>query len=181
MSGFHTGSILLAALITIFLESTFTLPRDLLGAQINPLPPLMVYAALRSDLATLTLLAVLGSLWQSALSADPLGVGLLPLFLSGLFIEMNRQQFAQRERFVRFTLGAAASASVPLMTLFLLFTLGRDPMLNWFTLWQWVVVSVGGGLLTMFFFPILDVLKESLTASLRPHGYLIDPGLNAPD
>ena len=112
MNWFHTMSILLAALIGVFLEAAVTFPRDLLGAQINPLPALVVYAALHSNLATLTLVVICGSLWQSALSADPLGIALLPLFLVGTFIEFNRKQFARRERFVRFTLGTAASASV---------------------------------------------------------------------
>ena len=96
MNWFHTASILLAALIGVFLEAVVTLPRDLLGAQVNPLPALVVYAALHSNMATLTLLVICGSLWQSSLSADPLGIALLPLFLVGVFIEINRGQFARR-------------------------------------------------------------------------------------
>jgi hypothetical protein len=176
MNAYHTTIILLAALFGVFLEATLTIPRDLLGAQVNPLPALMVYAALQSNVATLTLLAICGSLWQRSLSADPLGIALLPLFMVGIFIEYNRRQFARRERFVRFALGTAASASVSLLTLFLLLTLGHKPLLNGFTLWQWLVMAIGGGLLTLLIFPLLGRLREILSDKPRQDGYVIDPG-----
>jgi len=181
MNWFHTISILLTALIGVFLEAAVTLPRDLLGAQINPLPALVVYAALRSNLTTLTLLAICGSLWQSSLSADPLGIALLPLFLVGAFIEFNRNQFAQRERFVRFTLGAAASASVPLLTLFLLLTAGKEPMLKWFSLWQWLMMTVWGGLLTLLTFLVLDWLKGVLSHNPKKRTYLMAADMGDPE
>ena len=173
MNWFHTASVLLAALIGVFLEATLTLPRDLLGAQINPMPALVVYAALHSNLVTLTFLVISGSLWQNSLSADPLGITLLPLFLVGILIEFNRKQFARRERFVRFTLGTAASASVPLLTLFLLLTAGCEPILNWVSLWQWLVMAVGGGLLTLLIFPVLDWFKGMLSHNPKKRAYLM--------
>ena len=181
MNWFHAISILLAALIGVFLEATVTLPRDLLGAQINPLPALVVYAALHSNLATLMLLVICGSLWQSSLSADPLGIALLPMFLVGAFIEFNRKQFARRERFVRFTLGTAASASVPLLTLFLLLTTGHEPILNWFSLWQWLVMAAGGGLLTLLTFLVLDWFKGVLSHNPKKRAYLMAPDASDPE
>ena len=181
MNWFHTASVLLAALIGVFQEATFTLPRDLLGAQINPMPALVVYAALHSNLVTLTFLVISGSLWQSSLSADPLGITLLPLFLVGILIELNRKQFARRERFVRFTLGTAASASVPLLTLFLLLTAGCEPILNWVSLWQWLVMAVGGGLLTLLIFPVLDWFKRALSHNPKNHAYLMTPDVADPE
>jgi hypothetical protein len=175
MNWLHATSILLAALVVVFLEATITLPRDLLGAQINPLPALVVYAALQSNLTILTLLVVCSSLWQSSLSADPLGIALLPLFLVGAFIASNRNQFAQRERFVRFALGAAASATVPLLTLLLLLTIGHKPILNWFSLWQWLVMAAGGGLTTLLTFLVLDWLKGELSHNPKKRAYLMAP------
>lgn len=175
MSWLHSTSILLAALVGVFLEATITLPRDLLGAQVNPLPALVVYAALQSNLTILTLLVICSSLWQSSLSADPLGIALLPLFLVGAFIESNRNQFAQRERFVRFALGAAASATVPVLTLLLLLTIGHEPILNWFSLWQWLVMAAGGGLVTLLAFLVLDWLKGALSYNLNKRAYLMAP------
>ena len=58
-----------------------------LGAQIDLLPALMVYAALNAGLPTVALLAVFGGLWFDTLSANPLGISILPLCSSaGRFI-----------------------------------------------------------------------------------------------
>jgi len=62
------------------LEAAFGGVRHLLGAQIDLLPPLMVYAGLCTGLTTVTLLALCGGLWFDSLSANPLGVTVFPLF-----------------------------------------------------------------------------------------------------
>lgn len=168
---FHALVILLAALVGVFLESTFTLPRELLGAQINPLPALVIYTALQSNLTTLTLLAILGAIWQSTLSADPLGIAMAPLFFAGMLVVWNRSHFVRQQWFARFVLGTAASALVPMLVLFLLITLGYEPLLNWFSLWQWLVTAVGGGLLTLALFPLLDWAKGAVTYRAVQGGY----------
>ena len=61
MNPFNTFTLLLAALLAVWLEATFTLPRRLLGAQVDLLPALVVYAALFLDVRALALLAVFGS------------------------------------------------------------------------------------------------------------------------
>ena len=65
--------ILAAAFLAVFGEAAFPLLRHWLGAQVDLLPALMVYAALNADIVTVSLLAVLGGLWFDALSANPLG------------------------------------------------------------------------------------------------------------
>ena len=72
--------ILAAAFLAVFGEATFTLPRQLLGAQVDLPPGLMVYAALYAELPAVALLAVLGGLWFDTFSANPLGLTILPLF-----------------------------------------------------------------------------------------------------
>ncbi len=57
--------------------------RHLLGAQVDLLPVLMVYTALNAGLPVIASLAVLGGLGFDALSANPLGVTILPLFIVG--------------------------------------------------------------------------------------------------
>ncbi len=49
-----------------------------LGAQIDLLPALMVYAGLTHGFTTIVLLAVCGGLWFDSLSLNPLGVSVLP-------------------------------------------------------------------------------------------------------
>ena len=63
MNLLQTILILAAAFLAVFGEATFPVVRHWLGAQVDLLPVLMVYAALNADLATVSLLAVLGGLW----------------------------------------------------------------------------------------------------------------------
>jgi hypothetical protein len=57
---FRTILILVAAFLAVFGEATLPILHHWLGAQVDLLPVLMVYAALTADIATVSLLAVLG-------------------------------------------------------------------------------------------------------------------------
>ena len=96
----------------------------------------MVCAALRAPVLALTLLAVLGSLWQTSLSADPPGISMIPLFAVGVAVSLNRRAIHTRLWGARFAVAAAAAAMVPLVTVGLLILLGRQPLLGWFSFWQ---------------------------------------------
>jgi len=86
MNVFQPILILAAAFLAVFGEATLPFPRSLLGAQVDLLPAIMVYAALNSGLATVVALAILGGLWFDTFSANPLGVTILPLFAIGFAI-----------------------------------------------------------------------------------------------
>ena len=60
MNFFKPALILSFAFIAVFGETVLGAPRQLLGAQIDLLPALMVYAALNADIVTISLLAVMG-------------------------------------------------------------------------------------------------------------------------
>ena len=60
MNFFNTILILAAAFLAVFAEAAFQLPRQLFGAQVDLLPALMIYAALNTNIVTVSLLAVLG-------------------------------------------------------------------------------------------------------------------------
>src|SRR5208283_1757969 len=111
----------------------------LLGAQVDLLPALIVYAGLSADLVTVALLAFLGGLGFDALSANPLGVSVLPLFAIGLAIYANRELILRDQTFAQWSLGLAASAAAPPLTLVILLTTGHKPLLGWGSLWQWLV------------------------------------------
>lgn len=144
--------VLLAAFLAVFWEAAFGGIRNLLGAQVDLLPALVVYAALASGLTTMTLVAALGGLWLDTLSANPLGVSILPVFVVGLAIHSRRDLILRDQPFAQFVLGLCASAIVPTLTLLLLLTLGHTPLLGWGSLWQWFVMSVGGAVATPIFF-----------------------------
>ena len=52
-------------------------------------------------------------------------------------------------------LGAIASALVPALTLLLLLSGRRDPLVGWGTLWQWVVMIAGGAVAAPLIFTVL--------------------------
>jgi cell shape-determining protein MreD len=140
--------ILLASLLAVFWEAAFSGVRHLVGAQIDLLPPLMVYASLSASLGMVAVLALMGGLWFDALSANPLGVTVLPLFVIGLSIYASRELILREQTAAQFVLGLGASMAAPLLTLLILLTTGREPLLGWGTLWQLLVLSVGGAVAT---------------------------------
>lgn len=154
--------ILLAALVVIFLEATFDTVRGILGAQIDLLPALMVYASLSAGLLTTTGLAVCSGLWFDSLSANPLGTSILPLFLIGCLIHLRRELILRDQYYAQLVLGLVASALNPLLTLLVLLSTRQAPVLGWGFVWQWLVMSIGGALLTPVIFKMFDGLNNAL-------------------
>lgn len=162
MNWLHTVFILIAAFLAVFWEAAFSGLRHLIGAQIDLLPALMVYAALCAGMTTITLLAVLGGLWLDSLSANPLGVSVLPLFVVGLVIHLKRDLILRDQTFAQGVLGGAASVVVPVLTLLLLLTTRHTPLLGWGTLWQLVVLSAAGAIATPVCFELFGWLNRTL-------------------
>ena len=94
-----------------------------------------------------TLVAVCGALWLDALSENPLGVSLLPLFLPSFLMQTQRALILREQRFAQAVLGAGACAIFVILSLVLLVTMGRAPAVGWGTLWVLVVAAAGGALL----------------------------------
>ena len=166
MNWLNTVLVLLAAFASVYLEAAVGGVRHLLGTQIDLLPALMVYASLSSGLPTITLLSVLGGLWYDSLSANPLGISILPLFFVGFLIYPRRGLILREQYFARFILGLGASAVVPALTLLLLLSTRETPLIGWGSIWQWLVMSLGGGFLTPVCFWSFDGLNRAL--SYRP-------------
>ena len=162
MNFFKTILILSFAFLAVFAEATLSAPRYWLGAQIDLLPALTIYAALNADILTLSLLAVFGGLWFDSLSANPPGVSILPLMAAGFPIYLKRDLILRGLPFAQFVLGAAASALVPALTLLLLLNGGRQPLIGWGTFWQWLVMIAGGGAATPVIFALGDWCGQTL-------------------
>ena len=154
--------ILLIALLAVFAEAALPGLRPWFGAQVDLLPALMIYTALSSNLATVTVLAVAGSLAFDSLSANALGASLLPLFIVGLVIHSRRDLILRDQVFAQFVLGGMASALVPAGTLLLMLSAGQKPLLGWASLWQFTVASVGGAVATPLLFRLFDWLNRFL-------------------
>jgi len=162
MSLFQPILILGFAFLAVFGEATLSAPRYWLGAQVDLLPALMIYAALNADIATISLLAVLGGLWFDSLSANPLGVTILPLIVVGFPIYLRRDLILRRSPFAQFMLGLTASALVPVLTLLLLFNGGKQPLIGWGSLWQLTVMTAGGAAATPVIFSLFEWCSKTL-------------------
>jgi rod shape-determining protein MreD len=158
--------ILATGFVLVFLQASFTPVRSILGAQVDLLPSLMVYASLSSGVTAITLLALLGGLWMDSLSANPLGASVLPLFLIGFIIQRYRGLILREQSFAQYMLGLSASAVAPLMTLIIVVNVDAHPLLGWFSIWQWIVMAVAGMVVTPVWFWIFDRLLLAL--SYRP-------------
>ena len=154
--------ILLAALLAVFGQSAFTGLRNLIGAQVDLLPALMVYTALTASPFMMITLAVLGGLFFDTLSVNPLGTSVLPLLIVGFLIQLRRDLLLREQVYAQVVLGLLASAMAPLIAILILLTLGKSPLLGWGSLWQWVVMSVGGGVASPVFFFLFDRLNHAL-------------------
>jgi hypothetical protein len=166
MNLIHTVIIGVAIFLTVFVEASFNGVRYLLGAQVDYLPVLMFYSGLTVTVGEMATLALLGGLWFDSLSANPLGISILPLFLVGFATNWYRGLILREQVFAQVTLGLTASAVAPVLTLLLLLNTDRQPLLGWGTLWQWLVMTVGGGLMTPVWFWVLDRVTRAL--SYRP-------------
>jgi hypothetical protein len=162
MNVFQTILILAGAFLATFGEATLSAPRAWLGAQVDLLPALMVFAALNTGLMTVALLAVLGGIWFDTLSANPLGISILPLMAVGFSIYLRRDLILRDLPFAQLVLGAAASAVVPALTLLMLLSGGAELLLGWGTLWQWIVMAAVGAVATPFVFSLLDWCGRAL-------------------
>ena len=99
---------------------------------------------LRWVVGLFSLLAVFGGLWFDALSANPIGVSIMPLFAVGFVIYLKRELILRGSPFAQFILGAVASAVTPMLSVLLLLTGGQEPLLGWGSIWQWLIMTAGG-------------------------------------
>lgn len=165
MTYLNTIFVLAAAFLAIFWEAAFSGLRHFLGAQVDLLPALMVFASLCGEFSAVCLLALFGGLWFDSLSANPLGITVLPLLLVGLGIYATREVILRDEVFAQTVLGLAASMTVPVLSLALMLTAGRSPTLGWGTVWQLLVMTIGGAVATPIIFALFDWLRRALAHS----------------
>lgn len=163
MNWLNTIFILGAAFLAVFWEAAFQGVRHVLGVQVDLLPAIMVYAALCSSFTTVCLVSFLGGLWFDSLSANPLGISILPLLAVALAIYLWRDLILRDQSFAQMVLGFGAGLACPVLALLLLLTTGRPPRLGWGTLWQLAVLSLGSALATPAFFLLFEWLHQSLS------------------
>lgn len=164
---FRAIAVILLALAFVFVQAAFTWPRRLLGAQVDLLPALMVFTALRLGIGSILALAFVGGLSMDALSLNPLGVSPLPLCLIGMALHVKREQILGEEVFAQVLLGMGASLVVPLATLLMILTTGESPLLSVGFIWDLVVLTAGGAIATPLIFKLMNGLENALIYQLR--------------
>ncbi len=171
MIAFNSMLILIAAFVAVFLQSAIN---GVLGVQIDLLPALMVYASLTAGPLTIATLALCGGLWFDSLSANPLGLSVLPLAGIGAIILTRRDLILRKQTFAQVIIGLAASFAAPAIALLGMLTFGHTPMLGWGTAWQFIVMTLVGGAATPGLFWLFGLLthtfdyKEAQSSSFRP-------------
>ena len=83
--------LLLGAYLLIFLQSHLDWPRALAGVPADLTPALLVCGGLNGA-GHISTTAVLSGLWLDSLSANPLGVSILPLFAAGWVVLRFRKR-----------------------------------------------------------------------------------------
>jgi rod shape-determining protein MreD len=171
--------IYVVAFLAVFAQASMFGIRYWAAAQVDLLPALMVYTALNAGIVNVACLAVVGGLWFDSLSANPLGITILPLFLPGLILFLQRDLILKELTFAQLIIGGAMSALVPLLSVILLLSAGKPLLLGWGTLWQWLVMAVGGALATPVIFALFKWFndafgyKVSSGSSFRPDRELL--------
>ncbi|MEW6304411.1 MAG: hypothetical protein AB1705_13115 [Verrucomicrobiota bacterium] len=168
MNALNPIIILVTALLVVFLESAFSGVRNVLGAQIDLLPALMVYVSLTAGFSTILAFAVIGGLCFDSLSANPPGVSIVPLLGIGLFYYWNREIVVRDQPFAQVVLGLIACGLTPLVTLLLLLSMGRAPIVGWGSLWQWLAMTVGGAVFVPVFFKLFELIQRALEYAPLP-------------
>ena len=156
------------AYLTVFVTAQLGEIRALLGSQIDLLPALIVYAALRTSPILIASLAIWGGLLFDTLSANPLGISIHPLLLIGLVIHHRKELILRDQLYAQFILGAAASAAAPLITLALLMATGQEPLVGWGSIWQMIIQGVAGGCCTPVCFRFFDRIHRAFNYQPLP-------------
>jgi rod shape-determining protein MreD len=166
--------LLICAYLAIFIETRFDLFRIALRCQVDLLPPLMIFASLRMGMMAVVALAVTGGLLVDCLSANPLGISMLSLFLVGWTIQANGAFLLGEQRYAQFILGIGASLAVPLISLALLANLQEEILFSPGLFWGLAVNAIAGGVLTPVICRFLEILEKVFSYQQVP-----EPGFRA--
>ncbi len=168
MSPINYILLILSAFLAVYLQSTFDLFRNFFGTQFDLLPALIVYAALTHGILFVAGMAFCSGLFCDALSANPLGISILPLFLVGMFIYLFRNLLLRERTYAQFVLGITAGVMVPLLTLLALFTASEHPFFGAGTIFQLLLLGLLGGLITPLIFRVLDSVGRNFNYATLP-------------
>jgi len=162
VTAFRITAVLILALTFVFSEAAFAWPRRVFGAQVDLLPALMVFTALRLGIGSIITLSFVGGFSMDALSLNPLGVSPLPLCVVGMLIHLKREEILRDEVVAQVLLGMATTTVATLGTLMMILSVGESPLLGFGFVWDLVVLTVGGGIAAPVIFKLMNLLEQAL-------------------
>jgi len=181
MKGIPSITLLLLAALLPALVSCVGVPLRWLGVQPEVLAPLMVCAGLFAGLPVIAATAVTGGLCLDALSMNPPGVSVPPLFAVGAVIHATRGVLMIHSAYAQTLMGAGAGLLVPLITWLLLLPAAQSPVAGWRLLWILAASAGSGALLAPVFCKLLHATGELLgykpwpSPGFRPDREIVRP------
>jgi hypothetical protein len=147
--------------LAVFGQTQFPVVTDWLAVPLTVLPALMVYTALTHGIFTVAILAVGAGLGVDSLSANPLGVSILPLFAVGFALQLRQHLILRDQTYAQFWLGLAAGLAVPIFTWVLLHLDSRPPIAGPFLIWQLFLIGIVNAGVCPALFKLFDTLRET--------------------
>jgi cell shape-determining protein MreD len=146
--------------LSVFAQTQFSGLRQWLAVPMALSPALICYAALTHGFGITVFLAVLSGLWADCLSASPLGISVMPLFLLGFTLQLQRHLILRDQGFAQFWIGFGAGAGVPLLTLGVLSLTDSQPVTGRFTFVQLLLLGLLNGIACPILFRMFDWLHR---------------------
>lgn len=136
------------------------------SVRVDLLPVLMVYAGLNAGWIACSAVALVAGLGFDALSANPLAISVMPLFLVAFGLKWQRELILREDAYAQFVLGGLASAAVPLAVVLLLLAIGQKPLLGWGLIPIWLVKSLVAAVCAPLIFWFFNKLNRAFSYPL---------------
>ena len=120
----------------------------------------MVCAGLTLGAGHVSTSAMLIGLWLDSLSANPLGLSILPLFIASWAVFTFRELILRDEVVAQFYLGTAAGAMVPVLQVWLLWFVGAAPLFGWEMSVWWLINALLCGVAVPMFARLTKLLDR---------------------
>jgi hypothetical protein len=150
----------LATWLAVFGQTQFPALAGSLGIPLDLRPALIVYAALSHGLPTVLGIAVITSLGTDALSANPIGVSLVPCFVLGLVLNLRRHLLLREQGYAQMWLGLSGGIAIPLMTWGLLLMDDRPAPMGFGVLFRIVLIGFLNAATCPALFVVFDGLRD---------------------
>ncbi len=168
MSPLNLTVVVAVCFLLVFAQShALGLPR-VMGVQVDLVPGFMVCVAMRCGVWALAGLALAGGFFLDALSTNPFGVSVLPLFLVAWCVQ-GFQDLVLRDTLVaRLALGFAAGALAPILTVFLIVAGGTEARLGLGVVWPVAVLAIMNAITTPVWFEFFGFLDRAFNYGAIP-------------